>query len=77
MYIPKNKMSLLLEFISAGIDSPFGHSMDDDEHELINQIRDRAALCQHGDAPFLEVEVCYSENPYANVKFAKVKNEPK
>ena len=63
MFIPKSKMSLIMELLSAGLDSPFGHSLDDGERETINQLHDKASLCQHGDAPFLEIDVCYSNNP--------------
>ena len=56
-------MSLVMELINAGLESPFGHSLDDDEREIINQMHDRASLCQHGDGNFLEVEVCYAHKP--------------
>jgi len=63
MFIPKSKMSLVIELLNAGLDSPFGHSLDHDEREIINQMHDRASLCQDGDANFLEVEVCYAHKP--------------
>ena len=56
-------MGLILAFIEAGLDSPLGHSLDQDEVEIIRQIYDRAALCQQGDANFLEVDVCYANKP--------------
>jgi hypothetical protein len=63
MFIPKSKMSLIGAVLEAAIDSPLGHGLDEDEHELINQIRDKVALCQNGDANWLEVEVCYANKP--------------
>lgn len=63
MFIPKSKMSLIEAFIDAGLESPLGHSLDDDDIEIIHQIRDRASLCKNGDANFLEVEVCYAHKP--------------
>ena len=61
MFIPKSKMPLLIKeldlLLSIDEDRP------EDAEELIKQIRDRAALCQHGDAPFLEIEVCYANKP--------------
>jgi len=63
MFIPKSKMPLLSAAIEAIFDSPLGHSLDEDDAEIINQLWDKVNLCQHGDAPFLEVEVCYSNKP--------------
>ena len=34
-----------------------------EEKDLLNRIMDRANLCRHGDAPWLEVEVCYANKP--------------
>jgi len=35
----------------------------EEDLEMIRQIVDRASLCQHGDAPWLEIEVCYAHKP--------------
>jgi len=63
MFIPKSKMPLLSACIEAIFDSPLGHSLDSDDAEIINQIWDKVSLCQNGDAPFLEIEVCYANKP--------------
>lgn len=63
MYIPKSKMPFLSACIEAIYDSPLGHGFDEKDVEIISQISDLVSLCQHGDAPFLEIEVCYSSNP--------------
>jgi len=62
MFIPKNKMMVLIGIIDAGMQT-IGNVLTDDEKELINQIADKAALVHNGDANFLEVEVCYANNP--------------
>ena len=63
MFIPKSRMSLIEAMLEAAVDSPLGHGLDEDEHELINQIRDTVALCRNGDAPWLRIEVCYANKP--------------
>jgi hypothetical protein len=63
MFIPKSKMPLLSACIEAIFDSPLGHSLDEDDIEIIGQISDKISLCQHGDANFLEVDVCYANKP--------------
>ena len=61
MFIPKSKMPLLIKELDLLL------SLDEDRppevEEMIKQIRDRAALCQHGDANFLEIEVYYGHKP--------------
>ncbi len=64
MLIPKSKMPLIDAMLDAALDSPLGHSLEDDEYEIINQIRKHVSLCQDGDAPFLEIEVCYADKPH-------------
>ena len=60
MFIPKNRVWVLIDAIdSAKAAIQFGKG----DEELLNQIRDRAYLCQHGDANFLEVELCYANKP--------------
>lgn len=63
MFIPKSKMPLLNACIEAIFDSPLGHGLDEEDIEIISQISDKISLCQHGDANFLEVEVCYANKP--------------
>jgi len=74
MFIPKSKMPALLLMLNFYLDvyrdGPTTLVKEEDL-EMFRQIHDRAALCQHGDAPFLEVEVCYSNNPSANIKLPK------
>lgn len=57
MLIPKSKMPILINaldlLLAQDEDRPEG------EEDLVKQIRDRCALCLHGDAPFLEVDVSY------------------
>ena len=61
MFIPKSKMPILIGELDLLL------SLDEDRppevEEMIKQIRDRAALCQHGDGNFLEIEVCYAHKP--------------
>jgi len=63
MFIPKSKMPFLSACIEAIYDSPLGHGFDEEDVELIAQLSDKISLCQHGDAPFLEIDVCYANNP--------------
>ena len=60
MFIPKNKMSLLDAFIDAGLESPLGVGLDEEELQIIYQIQDQVNLCRQGDGNFLQVEVCYA-----------------
>ncbi len=57
MFIPKNKMPMLVDELDLLL------SLEEDRspemEELIKQIRDRAVLCLHGDANFLEIDVFY------------------
>ena len=66
MLIPKSKMPALLLMIDFYLDiykdSPT-LLVTEEDLEMFKQIRDRAALCQHGDGNFLEVEVCYANKP--------------
>ena len=61
MMIPKSKMPELIEELDLLL------ALDEDRpperEEMIKQIRDRASLCQHGDANFLEIEVFYGHKP--------------
>ena len=66
MFIPKIKMPDFIktvEFILAASDgsqgSPIDLKLSEEEKEMWRQIHDRATLCMHGDANFLEVEVFY------------------
>ena len=70
MFIPKSMMPKIVAMITE-YSKAYSKVLSDEDKELLNQMADRAALCMHGDAPFLEVEVCYSENPCANVKLPK------
>lgn len=63
MFIPKSKMPFLSACIEAIYDSPLGHGLDEEDAEIINQIWDKVNLCLNGDAPFLEIEVCYANKP--------------
>ena len=62
MFISKGKMPIIIEMIEDYLDGR-GHELSAEDTELINQIHDKAALCQHGDAPWLEIEVCYAHKP--------------
>ena len=61
MFIPKSKMPKLLSVLGFVLDEhPEPDEFFDAETlEMVKQIHDRASLCQHGDANFLEVEVYY------------------
>lgn len=74
MMIPKSKMPMLLKSLQFVIDvaeekydPPIDFELTKEDLELVKQIHDRAALCLHGDAPFLEIEVCYANNPKRTV----------
>lgn len=60
MFIPKGKMHILTDAIAVAINN---ENWTDEEIELLHQVSDRASLCQDGDAPWLEVEVCYANKP--------------
>ena len=68
MFIPKNKMPMLVKVIDLALeideyDPPVDFEISEEDKEILRNIHDRITLCQHGDAPFLEIEVCYSNNP--------------
>ena len=60
MFIPKSKMKILIHAIDTSIQ--YG-GFTAEEKDLLNQVVDRAALCANGDAPWLEIEVCYANKP--------------
>ena len=60
MFIPKSKVTVLVDAISTAKENALFTA---EETELLDQICDRALLCFHGDAPFLEIEVCYANKP--------------
>lgn len=62
MFIPKSRMPFITDMLDDYLDGR-GHELSPEDIELVHQIRDRASLCQHGDAPFLEIEVCYANEP--------------
>ncbi|KPK10638.1 MAG: hypothetical protein AMJ56_07660 [Anaerolineae bacterium SG8_19] len=66
MLIPKSKMpsvvkafDFIIDAAEGRFDPPVETNLERDEIEMVKQMRDRAALCQHGDANFLEIEVVY------------------
>ena len=60
MFIPKSKMNTILDAIAVALAN---ENWETEEMELLAQIADRASLCQHGDANFLEIEVFYGNTP--------------
>ena len=60
MFIPKRDMKVVIHALDTGIQ--YG-GFTAEEKDLLNRIMDRANLCRHGDAPWLEVEVCYANKP--------------
>lgn len=60
MFISKSQMYVVIRAIDTAIQ--YGN-LTIEEKELLYQIHDRASLCQHGDAPWLEIEVCYAHKP--------------
>ena len=62
MFIPKSRMPFITEMLDDFLDGR-GHELSPDDIELVNRIKDRASLCQYGDAPWLEIEVCYANKP--------------
>ena len=62
MFIPKRDMKVVIAVLDAGLKT-IGGVLTPEEREVINRIADRAALCANGDAPWLEVEVCYANKP--------------
>ena len=73
MFIPKSKMPALLEMLSFYLDVYRDGPtilVKEEDLEMIRQIHDKASLCQHGDANFLQVEVCYANKPPTNAALA-------
>lgn len=64
MYIPKNRMHVLVHAIDQALEQPGWRKRD---IELLNQIADKAALVSNGDANFLEIETCYAHNPKGHI----------
>jgi len=62
MFIPKDDMKVLISVLDAGLHT-IGSVLTSREKEVIHQIADRAALCANGDAPWLEIEICYANKP--------------
>ena len=62
MFIPKSMMPKIVAMITEYTDK-YSAVLSHEDKELLAQMHDRAALCQHGDANFLEVEVCYAHKP--------------
>ena len=60
MFIPKSRMHIVLNAITIAKKNA---NWNREEEEILNQIHDRASLCQHGDANFLEIEVYYGHKP--------------
>lgn len=60
MFIPKSRMNVVLDAITVAKENA---NWSAEDIEILNQIHDRAALCQHGDANFLEIEVFYGHKP--------------
>lgn len=68
MFIPKSKMPMLVKVIDLALeidkyDPPVDFEISEEDKAILRNIHDRITLCQQGDAPFLEIEVCYSNSP--------------
>jgi len=60
MFVQKRDMKIIIHALDTGIQ--YG-GFTQEEKELLYQISDKAALCANGDAPWLEIEVCYANKP--------------
>jgi hypothetical protein len=52
-------LKLVIDAAEDKLDPPVETELDRDDVEMLKQILDRVALCQHGDGTFLEVDVRY------------------
>jgi hypothetical protein len=75
MFIPKSKMPGLLKALQFAIDCaedkfdpPVETDLESNELELVKQLHDRAALCQHGDGTGLDIDVRYAPGPSAIIR---------
>ena len=70
MLIPKNQMPAFITMLDFYLDVyKDGPTIlvKEEDLEMIRRVHDRAALCLHGDANFLEIEVFYGFKPKPGV----------